>query len=153
MQQVLKTGKIFYLAGSGNHTNRANGPFGARILDLDTGSEKTLVLTEDIFCGGLAHLPNGDVLLAGGTKMYDTNIDNCNGKWHGLSATYELDGNSETLVWVPSMAHGRWYPTVVALPDGKAVVVNGLDEYGSNNKLVEVYHPDSKTWTQEVRSK
>ena len=62
-----------------------NGPFEARILDLNTGSEKNLPLTEDLFCIGLTHLANGNVLLAGGTKMYDTNPDNCNGKWHGLN--------------------------------------------------------------------
>ena len=29
------------------------------------------------------------------------------------------------------MAHGRWYPTLVTLPDGKVVIVNGFDEYGT----------------------
>ena len=126
---VLPNGKIFYLAGSAYHPEQSQGPFEARILNLDTGSEKNLPLSEDLFCAGLTHLANGNVLLAGGTKMYDNDVDNCNGKWHGLNSTYEVDAQSENLVWVSSMAHGRWYPTLVTLPDGRVVVTNGLDEY------------------------
>ena len=47
------------------------------------------------------------------------------------------------------MAHGRWYPTVVTLPDGKVFVVNGMDEYGKLNLLVEIYDPDTKTWSKK----
>jgi hypothetical protein len=142
---VLNTGKIFYLAGSGTALAHSNGPFEARILDLNAASEKTLPLTEDLFCIGLTHLASGNVLLAGGTKMYDSDPDNCNGKWHGLNAVYELDITSEALISVCSMAHGRWYPTLVTLADGKAVIMNGFDEYGSYNTLVEIYDPASKT--------
>ena len=119
---VLPNGNIFYLAGSAYHPEQSQGPFEARILNIDTGSEKNLTLSEDLFCVGLTHLANGNVLLAGGTKMYDNNVDNCNGKWHGLNSTYEVDSQSENLIWVSSMAHGRWYPTLVTLPDGKVVV-------------------------------
>ena len=145
---VLPNGKIFYLAGSAYHPEQSHGPFEARILNLNTGSEKNLPLSEDLFCVGLTHLANGNVLLAGGTKMYDNDVDNCNGKWHGLNSTYEVDAQSENLIWVSSMAHGRWYPTLVTLPDGKAVVINGLDEFGSFNRLTEVYDPASKAWTK-----
>src|ERR1043165_9031648 len=39
---LLPNGKIFYLAGSGFHAETQNGPYEARILDLATGSEKSL---------------------------------------------------------------------------------------------------------------
>ena len=68
--------------------------------------------------------------------MYDTDVDNCNGNWHGLNAAYEVDSQSENLIRVSSMAHGRWYPTLITLSDGKVVVANGLDEFGSFNKLI-----------------
>lgn len=80
--------------------------------------------------------------------MYDTDINNCNGLWHGLKSTYELDAQSETLIWVASMTHGRWYPTTVTLPDGKVLVVNGMDEFGKPNLLIEIYDPASKTWVK-----
>jgi hypothetical protein len=145
---ILPNGKIFYLAGSAFQPAQSHGPFEARILDVNTGSEKKLSLSEDLFCIGLTHLSNGNVLLAGETKMSNTDVDNCNGKWHGLNAAYEVDSQSESLIRVSSMAHGRWYPTLVTLSDGRVVVANGLDEFGSLNKLIEVYDPASKTWSK-----
>ena len=79
--------------------------------------------------------------------MYDTNPDNCNGLYHGLNAAYELNWSSESLGQVSSMAHGRWYPTLVTLPDGKVFTCAGLDEYGVDNNLIEIYDPIPKSWT------
>ena len=79
--------------------------------------------------------------------MYDTNPDNCNGKWHGLNAGYEVDGSSGSLNKVGSMAHGRWYPTLVTLSDGRVFVGGGIDEYGVDNDLIEIYDPSSKSWS------
>ena len=45
---LLKSGNIFYLAGSGYHRDHPNGPFNARILDVNTGSEKNLPLIQDL---------------------------------------------------------------------------------------------------------
>ena len=144
---VLPNGKVFYLAGSGYHRDRPTGPFEARLYDPITNTEKDLPLSEDLFCIGLTNLPEGNVLMMGGTLMYDTNPDNCNGLWHGPNYAYELDINSESLVKVSSMSHGRWYPSAISLPDGRVFVLGGLDEYGVNNTLVEIYDPVSKTWT------
>ncbi len=58
-------------------------------------------------------------------------------------------GRSESVDKVASMAHGRWYPTCLTLPDGKVMVTNGFDEYGINNRLVEIYDPSSKSWTKK----
>ena len=146
---LLTSGKIFYLAGSGYHNTIQTGPYQARILDVNSGLEQNYQQSEDLFCIGLTGLPNGNVLLAGGTLLYDINVNNCNGNWHGLNAAYEVDGSSESVDKVSSMAHGRWYPTCITLPDGKVSVVNGLDEYGVYNLLVEVYDPISKTWTKK----
>jgi hypothetical protein len=144
---LLPNGRIFYLAGSGYHASHQNGPFEARILNPDTGSESNLSQSEDLFCAGQAPLPNGNILLAGGTLRYDIAPDNCNGKWHGLSSAYELDWSSGSLTEVASMRHGRWYPTCVTLPDGNVMVTGGYDEYGDHNRIVEIYDSSSKSWT------
>ena len=145
---LLPSGKILYLAGSGYHSGRQDGPFEARIRDLSTGSEQSLTQSRDSWCAGQCGLPNGNILFAGGTLMYDTNINNCNGAWHGVNAGYEVDENSGSpLSEVASMAQGRWYPTCVTLPDGKVLVVNGFDEFGTFNLLAEIYDPISKSWT------
>jgi hypothetical protein len=144
---LLHTGKIFYLAGSGNNTVRQFGPYDARVLDINTGSEKKLEQQEDLFCIGQTSLADGNLLLAGGTLLYSGNPDNCNGKFHGLNSAYEFDVSSESLVKVSSMVHGRWYPTLVTLPDGKIWTCAGNDEYGSTNRLIELYDPRSRSWT------
>jgi hypothetical protein len=144
---LLPTGKIFYLAGSGWNNTTQFGPYEARVLDINTGWEKGLQQSEDLFCMGQATLADGTLLLAGGTLLYDGNPDNCNGKWHGLNSAYEFKVGSESLNKTTSMAHGRWYPTLVTLPDGKVWVCSGNDEYGRVNRIVEVYDSSSKSWT------
>ena len=143
---LLPSGRIFYLAGSGYSTAQQYGPYTARVLDINSGSETPLTQTDDLFCIGLTHLADGTVLMSGGTLLYNGNPDNCNGRWHGLNAAYELSPSSEALTKVTNMRHGRWYPTLVTLPDGKVWCCSGYDEYGVINRIVEVYDPSSKTW-------
>jgi len=144
---MMPDGKIFYFAGSGYHSSHQNGPYEARVLNPSTGAETDVPISEDIFCAGQAPLPNGNVLITGGTLLYDIAPDNCNGKWHGLRSAYEFDWSSQTLTKVASMKHGRWYPTNVTLPDGNVMVTAGYDEYGDHNRLVEIYDSSSKSWT------
>jgi hypothetical protein len=110
-------------------------------------SQSNVSMSEDLFCAGQAPLPNGNILLAGGTLRYDIAPDNCNGKWHGLSSAYEFDWSSGSLTRVALMMHGRWYPMCVTLPDGKVMVTAGYDEYGDDNRIVEIYDSSSKSWT------
>ena len=145
---LLHTGKVMYGVGSGWNYNKQSGPFEARIRDMDTGAEKLLTQTEDLFCCGQTTLADGTILLAGGTLLYDTNPDNCNGNWHGESCTYEFNPTTETFTKRADMLHGRWYPTLVTLADGRVWCYNGYDEYGVNNRLVERYDPVAKTWTR-----
>ena len=149
MPRYFLVGKYFIWLVQVITTTIQTGPYEARILDVNSGSEQNYQQSEDLFCIGLTGLPDGNILLAGGTLLYDINVNNCNGNWHGLNAAYEIDGSSESVDKVSSMAHGRWYPTCITLPDGKVSVVNGLDEYGVYNLLVEVYDPISKTWTKK----
>jgi hypothetical protein len=144
---ILPNGKIFYMAGSGYHSLHQSGPYEAKVLDPNTGSEGNISMSEDLFCAGQAPLPNGNILLAGGTLLYDIAADNCNGKWHGLKSAYEFNWSTNRLTKVPSMRHGRWYPTCVTMPDGNVMVTAGYDEYGDDNRLVEIYNSSSKTWS------
>jgi hypothetical protein len=77
------------------------------ILNVNTGSERSLTQTEDLFCTGLTSLADGKVFMAGVTLRYNGNPDNCNGRWHGLKSAYELEPNSESMTKVASMRHGR----------------------------------------------
>jgi hypothetical protein len=142
---LLPTGKILAVAGSGYHQTTLNGPFRAQVLDPPTGNAVSYTLSEDIFCCHHCILPSGNVLLTGGMYRYD--VQNPEGRFLGLSSAYEFNVQTNTFQKVQSMAHGRWYPSQVVLPDGKVWVHDGLDEYGDRNALVEIYDPSTKTFS------
>src|SRR4029079_11627068 len=119
---LLRTGDIFYLTGSGYNLVNQFGPYTARVYNPVTGAESSISLTEDLFCAGNTQLANGNILLAGGTKMYDIAPDSCNGYWHGLNVAYEFDAQSSSLNKVASMKQARWYPTCLLLPDKRVFV-------------------------------
>ena len=45
------------------------------------------------------------------------------------------------------MKQARWYPTCLLLPDKRVFVTGGMDDYGTENRLVEIYNPTSKSWS------
>src|SRR5262245_17694109 len=108
---LLPSGKVLYVAGSGLHKPSASGPFKAGLWDPVTNTQKEYLLDKDIWCGGNAALPTGNILFVGGTKKYPHQTPNQ--RWWGMNAAYEFDHVSETFQSRPSMAQGRWYPTVI----------------------------------------
>ena len=142
---ILSTGKVLYLAGSGYHQSNKDGPFKAELMDPETGAKVQYSFPVDFFCIGHNHLANGNVLLTGGTKRYD--VDNPEGLFEGGNYAYLFDVYTSTFTRLPDIRHGRWYPTQTVLPDGRVVVVGGLDEYGHLNALVEVFDPATQTFS------
>ena len=141
---LISGGRVFWLSGSNNHQPWADGPFYHGIWNPEGSFGSTSTLGEDLFCCGMNMLANGNVLLAGGTIAYDSQT--LNGKWHGAKFAYEVDWSSGSVGNRTEMAHGRWYPTQITLPDGKVFVCQGLDEYGTNSRLVEFYDPAARSW-------
>ncbi len=141
---LLKNGKIITAPGSGWQIVNKNGPFNVSIIDLQTNTRVDSTVADDLFCCGHTPMTNGNVLLTGGTTSY---ADGPDGKYHGGKFAYEFDVESETWNKISDMAHGRWYPAQGILPDGKVYVMTGLDEYGTENDLTEIYDPVSKTFS------
>jgi hypothetical protein len=143
---VLHNSKILYVAGSGFYAQNELGPHQHGIYDCNTNTVESQGTTaEDTFCMGQTQLANGNILLAGGTLTWNTR--SANGKWLGLNKAWIFDVPSNTLRPTASMAHGRWYPTLLTLGDGKVLCVAGWDEYGSQNKLAEIFDPATETWS------
>ncbi|MBI1852200.1 MAG: DUF1929 domain-containing protein [Planctomycetes bacterium] len=139
MAATLRTGKVLYVAGSGNDPN--NLIFSARVWNPVTGEITPFTLERDLFCAGLAFQGNGTVLFSGGTAQYDP--------FFGLRDTTEFDPISETFEREDGadMALGRWYPSNLALPDGRVLVMSGLDDVsGATNRTVEIYSDDTGRW-------
>jgi hypothetical protein len=71
----------------------------------------------NLFCSGLAHLPDGREFLAGGNR---TNL------LDGIDATHLFDYATNTWTLGPTMTQGgRWYPSVTPLTNGEMLISGG----------------------------
>jgi hypothetical protein len=69
---VLPTGKLLLIAGSGNKRDLFEaGSFRTIVYDPDTGRATEIETPIDLFCAGHAQLPDGKLLVAGGTLRYE----------------------------------------------------------------------------------
>jgi hypothetical protein len=69
---LLDTGKLLIIAGSGNDQQMFDaGTFRTLLYDPATGRTKLIPTPTDLFCGGHAFLPDGKLLVAGGTQRYE----------------------------------------------------------------------------------
>jgi hypothetical protein len=144
---LLSNGKVLVVAGSGNCPPSQSGcpsgpPYGpsngSGALLLDPVSGQTLSqfsLNWDMFCNGMVLLDDGRPFIASGTIQYDP--------FFGQLQAATFDPQANTFSSVPNMAHGRWYPTLVTLGDGRVMIFSGLNETGSTNTAVEFYSVDT----------
>ncbi|NEK59892.1 DUF1929 domain-containing protein [Geodermatophilus sabuli] len=73
---LLYTGKVLLIAGSGNDAEEFDaGTFTTVVWDPATGETTEVPTPEDLFCSGHAYLPNGNLLIAGGTAEYEVLAD------------------------------------------------------------------------------
>src|SRR6201995_2255638 len=69
---LLYNGDVLIMAGSGNNQSMFNaGTFKTLLLDPGTMKEKLIYTPWDVFCAGHIELPDGNILLAGGTARYE----------------------------------------------------------------------------------
>jgi Domain of unknown function (DUF1929) len=132
---VLRSGNLLAIAGSGNV------PGGTRrgyVLNPDTCSFTQLSLPRDFFCSINVALPDGTVLMAGGTRQYDP--------FQGLRTAYVFNPGERTFTRAGTMAEGRWYPGATQLANGDVAVFSGLDTAGDLNPQVEIYRWQTRTW-------
>src|SRR6266704_3389135 len=138
---LLHTGKVLIVSGSGNDPTNSN--LQAAVWDPQTGNTTTQTVAWDMFCNGMVILPDGRGFVNGGTLQYDP--------FHGLSKSAVFDPATNTFTDVQNMAHGRWYPTVTTLGDGRVMTFSGLDESGNTNSTVEIYTVGSG-WSQQYNA-
>ncbi|MFB7055754.1 galactose oxidase-like domain-containing protein [Streptomyces vinaceus] len=262
---LLHTGKVLLIAGSGNNQKKFDkGTFDTVLWDPKDDSFKKIPTPEDFFCSGHSQLPDGRLLVAGGTARYEVldgkvtragggmrvknespdkvarlkkgtrfrspsgveyiskfdvtvpratrefeitygkkghlkpwrskvvasearvfveaveagaegltteaaqyrilglkgkDADNVYGlaerlsvekqDFQGIRSAYEFDPGAEKYVPVDPMKDARWYPTLVALQDGRVLAVSGLNDVGNvvpgDN---EYYDPKTGKWTR-----
>jgi hypothetical protein len=135
---LMNNGKVLVVSGSGNVAAETN--YRVAVWDPLQGSIATQTLAWDMFCNGMVTLPDGRVFVDGGNLQYDP--------FHGQLRTAAFDPNAGLFTDLENMAHGRWYPTVTELGDGRIMAFSGLTETGATNTAVELYSPGTG-WSQE----
>ncbi|WP_062212356.1 kelch motif-containing protein [Streptomyces sp. NBRC 109706] len=69
---LLHTGKVLLIAGSGNNEDQFDaGTFDSVLWDPEENTFTTVRTPDDLFCAGHAQLPDGRMLVAGGTARYE----------------------------------------------------------------------------------
>jgi hypothetical protein len=70
---LLHTGKVLLIAGSGNDAKMFDArTFRSVLWDPADNTFEEVPTPEDLFCSGHAQLPGGRLLVAGGTRRYET---------------------------------------------------------------------------------
>ncbi len=129
---LLHNGRVWLASGSGNdRVMAAAGEFHSFVWDPATGSFDDIDTPWDVFGSGHAFLPDGRLLIAGGTLAYDS--DTGLRDWKGSRRAYTFDPLTENYTRLPDMAAGRWYPTLTTLGDGRVYVTTGIDDVGLGN--------------------
>jgi hypothetical protein len=124
----------------------------------------------DLFCSDQIFLADGRILDVGGTGYY--NEPGIPG--HPTYGAIELEGLKNSRIydtasntWKASgqMTYGRWYPSVITLPDSKVLALSGVtklikpiypdrpSDSGRNVTQSEVYDPATGEWTVDGGNK
>jgi len=149
---LLYTGKVLIVSGSGNDANNAfpintTPNYRAAMWDPQSGKITTQSVDWDMFCNGMSVMPDGRVLINGGTAAYGA-LAVVGGApdvpFTGLPNSSILDPAPESFSPADglnrgSTAHGRWYPTLTELGDGRIMTTSGIDENGNTNNTSEIY--------------
>lgn len=119
----------------------------------------------DLFCSDQVQLVDGRILAVGGTDYFaEPYVGELQGHDYGLielegiKAGRIFDPYTETWSQTGSMHFGRWYPSLVTLPDGQIFVASGVGKLvkplypdrpfdsGTNVRQTETYDPGTGEW-------
>lgn len=143
-----------------------DGPVGStvgRIVSTDASapSEDPLRNDADMFCSDLSMLPNGQIIVAGGSDFYATGAPVPHdqpgiggmglSEIEGIRTTQVFDDTTRTWSETDPMEFGRWYPTMTTMPNGDQLVVSGVtrlvyDQQLGQVRLGELYDVSEGTW-------
>ncbi|SFR22148.1 protein of unknown function [Lentzea waywayandensis] len=149
---LLPSGKVLGIGGS-QHDQNAPKPFHSVLWDPAAPQTMRVIPFPgpDPFCAGHCLLPDGNVLVAGGTDKYDRAPQNPHGPHHftGIADCFIFEWRTEQWTQAARMANPRWYPTLITLSDGRVLCMSG---HGGTSQLshevleTEIYDPTALRW-------
>lgn len=128
---------VFYPPPGGTNSN-------ALVLNPTTRAvaDVSIPFALDIFCSGMAIMPNGQVLITGGNNEDSTSSH------AGTFASTIFQPNTSTWFQGENMNYGRWYPTTVEMANGNMLELSGNDNTGKiKQNVMETYNYKTNTWT------
>ncbi len=142
---VLKNGKVLLIAGSGNDANAfAAGTFKATVWDPIANTFTTLNVPKDMFCAGHVTLPDGRILIQGGSKSYPTTANGAD--YGGLRDSWIFNPDTNTFLATNLANEGHWYPTLTELGNGDIMLVGGLKENTTGAVNTELFDHTTGQW-------
>ena len=138
---MLHTGNILVTAGSENTPSEEGISSKAALWSLQSGTFTVWNnLPWDIFCNGQAALPDGRILIFGGTEQYK-GTEGAGANFYGDARATIFDPATTSFPFsqVQSMADGRWYGTATVLGNGGIMAFSGDNDEGDVNNTVEIY--------------
>ncbi|KAF7513644.1 hypothetical protein GJ744_007695 [Endocarpon pusillum] len=98
--------------------------------------------TVNLFCSAHCLLPSGNLLVVGGHVVDGVGVEQ--------ASIFDYQANK----WIPQtlMNRGRWYPSALALPDGRALCLSGSDNptfNANNNNIPQIFPIESPTSTSQ----
>lgn len=143
---LLSDGRLLLVAGSGNDEAAFNaGSFKASVWDPATGVFTDVPVPYDMFCAGHVTLPDGKVLLAGGTLAFPATGTGPT-TFKGSNKSYYFDPKDNQFHPVNNMAGSHWYPTLTKLGNGDIWSAGGLDEKAEGTVLTEMFQSSTMKW-------
>lgn len=149
---LLHDGRLLLIAGSGNDGNAfAAGSFRAVVWSPDSNTFTDVPVPYDMFCAGHVTLPDGKILLAGGTAAFPEEDSGPN-TFKGSDKSYYFDPEDNSFHPLSDMAGAHWYPSLTKLGNGDIWAAGGLDEKAEGTVLTEMFDTSQMRWlgAQEV---
>ncbi|MFD3508949.1 galactose oxidase-like domain-containing protein [Nocardia sp. NPDC058666] len=140
---VLPTGKVLLIAGSGNDPDAfAAGTFKTAQFDPATNQFTELATPWDVFCAGHAQLPDGKLLVMGGTQAYTAPEHG----YKGLRDSYIFDPATSSYTRTNDMLAGHWYPSATTMGNGDILSLGGLGEDSAGTVVTERFSAAQNRW-------
>lgn len=163
-------GRVLYFGGDEHWSDQSTDPARfdrTRLFDVETGNITAISSpTTDVFCSGHAFLPDGRLLIGGGTAGWPNVVDpgihghglNFSGhraSWvfHARSGAWRRvsDMNPEAGYEVENTGGGRWYPTLISLSNGEVLALFGhphFSHHAHRNNMPERFSATANAWNR-----
>ena len=154
---LLNDGRVLYWGGvtadDHDHVFFFDAPHVADVAIVappyDASSVTFLPIPEgmgDLFCAGLTILPDGRVLVAGGSDWRYLG-ENFTGFVDGVSDSWTFDPATTSWTREADMGVRRWYPTVMTTGDGDGLALSGIEHLPQPQTLSSIIERfDGSAW-------